>query len=122
MHESELHSHFRAAGNAVRRAEACPERGCGPVSLEKRPPGVMLYFAEMRPLLALMNDAERGQILEAILDYAEYDAEPFLKDRLEAAWPFVKRMIDRDAETYRKKCEKASKSAKSRWKKEGEKG
>lgn len=93
------------------------------MSTEKRPPGVMLYFAETRPLLALMNDEERGQMFAAILDYAEYDVEPVLGDRLAAAWPFFKQKIDRDAETYRKKCERAAKSAKSRWeKKEGEKG
>ncbi|MDE6455152.1 MAG: hypothetical protein K2L38_04425 [Dysosmobacter sp.] len=78
----------------------------------------MLYFAEVRPILALMSDAERGQILTAILDYAENDEERALSDRLAAAWPFIKRLIDRDAETYRKKCERAAKSAKTRWEKE----
>ena len=92
------------------------------MSTEKRPPGVMLYFAETRPLLALMNDAERGQLFAAILDYAELDIEPALGDRLAAAWPFIKRLIDRDAETYRKKCEKAAKAASARWEKKGEKG
>lgn len=71
------------------------------MSGEKRPPGVMLYFAETRPLLALMSDAERGQLFAAILDYAELDIEPVLGDRLAAAWPFIKHLIDRDAETYR---------------------
>lgn len=92
------------------------------MSSEKRPPGVMLYFAETRPLLALMTDEERGQMFAAILDYAEYDVEPIFEDRLAAAWPFIKGKIDRDAEMYRKKCERAAKSAKSRWKKEEEKG
>lgn len=89
------------------------------MSTEKRPPGVMLYFAETRPLLALMTNEERGQILAAIFDYAEYDAEPVLSDRLAAAWPFIKNLIDRDVETYRKKCEKAEKAAKARWEKGG---
>lgn len=92
------------------------------MSVEKRPPGVMLYFAETRPLLALMTDTERGQLFTAILDYAEYDTEPVLSDRLASAWPFIKGKIDRDAEAYRKKCEKAAESAKSRWEKKGEKG
>ena len=68
------------------------------MSLEKRPPGVMLYFSEMRTLLALMTNEERGQILVAIFDYAEYDAEPVLSDRLAAAWPFIKGKIDREME------------------------
>lgn len=92
------------------------------MSTEKRPPGVVLYFAEVRPLLALMSDAERGQILTAILDYAENDEERALSERLAAVWPFIKRMIDRDTETYRKKCEKAAKAVKARWEKEGKKG
>lgn len=92
------------------------------MSTEKRPPGVMLYFAETRPLLALMNDAERGQLFAAILDYAELDVEPVLGDRLAAAWPFIKRLIDRDADTYRQKCEKAAKAVNARWEKKGKKG
>lgn len=91
------------------------------MSAEKRPPGVMLYFTETRPLLALMSDEERGQIIAAILDYAEYDVEPELSARLSPAWPFFKQMIERDAETYRKKCEKAEKAAKARWEKKVEK-
>lgn len=92
------------------------------MNMEKRPPGVMLYFAETRPLLALMNDEERGQLFAAILDYAEYDVEPVLEDRLAAAWPFIKQKIDHDAEIYRKKCEKAAKAINARWEKEGKKG
>ncbi len=86
------------------------------MSVEKRPPGVMLYFAETRPILSLLNDAERGQLVTAILDYAEYGAEPVFSDRLVAAWPFIKQKIDHDAEVYRKKCEKAAKAANARWK------
>ncbi len=81
----------------------------------KRPPGVMLYFEETRPIIALLSDAERGRLLMAILDYAEYDAEPVLNGRLVAVWPFVKQKIDHDAEVYRKKCERAAKAAKARW-------
>lgn len=92
------------------------------MSAEKRPPGVMLYFAETRPLLALMNNAERGQLFAAILDYAEYDVEPVLGDWLAAAWPFIKGKIDRDAEMYRKKCEKSAEAINARWKKNGKKG
>lgn len=92
------------------------------MSLEKRPPGVMLYFSEMRALLALMSDEERGQILMAILDYAEYGDEPYFDDRLEAAWSLVQKILDRDAVSYREKCEKASKAVKARWEKEKKAG
>lgn len=92
------------------------------MSLEKRPPGVMLYFAEMQPILSLMSNEERGELLTAIFNYAASDVDPVLSERVRSVWPFVKSKIDHDAEIYRKKCEKAAKSAKSRWKKKGEKG
>lgn len=92
------------------------------MSTEKRPPGVMLYFAEVRPLLALMTDEERGQILAAVFDYAEYDVAPELSARLSPVWPFFQQMIDRDAEAYQKKVEKATKAANARWEKKGKKG
>ena len=91
------------------------------MSQEKRPPGVMLYFEETRPIVSLLSDEERGRLLMAILDYAEHNAEPVLSERLVAAWPFIKRKIDYDAETYRKKCEKASKAIQARWEKERKK-
>ena len=68
------------------------------MSTAKRPPGVMLYFAETRPLLALMSNEEAGQLFAAILDYAEYDVEPVLGDRLAAAWPFIQGKLDREME------------------------
>lgn len=61
-------------------------------------------------------------MITAILDYAEYDVSPVLNERLESAWPFIKQKIDRDAETYRKKCARAAKSAKSRWEKKASTG
>ena len=72
----------------------------------------MLYFEEMRPIFSLLDDAERGQLLTAILDYAENGVPPALSERVSVAWPFVKQKIDRDAKAFRKKCEKATESAK----------
>ena len=42
---------------------------------EKRRPGVMLYFTEMRPIFALLSVEERGELIMRILDYAEYGTE-----------------------------------------------
>ena len=92
---------------------------------EKRQPGVMLYFTEMRPIFALLGAEERGELVMRILDYAERGIEPvFLSgDRLENAWPLVRRMIDRDAAAYQKKCERAKKAIQARWEREhGAKG
>lgn len=84
---------------------------------EKRPPGVMLYFTEMRPIIALLSAEERGELLMKIFDYAEYGAAPdFLSgDRLESVWPLVRRMLDRDAAAYQQKCERAKKAVQARW-------
>ncbi len=88
---------------------------------EKRPSGIMLYFEEIRPIISLLSETERGQLFTAILDYGEYGTNPILCDRLVPVWPFIQRRIDHDTETYRKKCEKASKAAKTRWENGAEK-
>lgn len=87
---------------------------------EKRRPGVMLYFNEMRPMFALLSAEERGDLLMRIFDYAEYGEEPVFSfgSRLDDVWPFVRRMLDRDAAAYQKKCERARKSAQARWDRE----
>lgn len=87
---------------------------------EKRPPGVMLYFDRMRPVFALLSAEERGELVMKILDYGEFDREPdFVPgDHLESLWPSVRKTIDRDADTYRRKCEQRQKAAQARWERE----
>lgn len=90
------------------------------MSENKRPPGVMLYFTEMRPIFALLSAEERGDLLLKIFDYAEYDKEPVLDSRLAAVWPFIRKMIDLDAAAYQKKCDQRKKAAQARWGRERE--
>lgn len=69
-------------------------------------PGVMIYFS-IRPALNYLNDEQLGQLLRAILDYAEYGERPDIVDPLLAmAWPFVVSGIDRDWEAYKAKVNK----------------
>ena len=69
-------------------------------------PGVMIYFS-LRPALKYLNDDQLGQLLRAILDYAEYGEIPdFLEPLLAMAWSFVVSGIDRDWEAYKAKTEK----------------
>lgn len=69
-------------------------------------PGVMLYFS-LRPALKYLNDEQLGQLLRAILDYAEYGEIPdFLDPLLAMAWSFVVSGVDRDWEAYKEKIEK----------------
>lgn len=69
-------------------------------------PGVMIYFS-LRPALKYLNDEQLGQLLRAILDYAECGEVPdFLNPLLAMAWSFVVDRIDRDWESYQQKVEK----------------
>lgn len=88
------------------------------MSNEKRPPGVMLYYDKIRPILALLTDEERGKLLVAVLDYGESGFEPCLDKRLSAVWPFIREMVDRDVDAYRAKCEKAARAIQTRWARE----
>lgn len=87
---------------------------------KKRPPGVMLYFVEMRPIFALLSAEERGELLMAIFDYSEFGQEPVLNNRLAAVWPFVRKQIDLDAAAYQEKCDRAKKAIQTRWNRERE--
>ena len=82
--------------------------------MEKKRPGVMLYF-EMRPCLRRLDDAQKGRLLEAILDYGEEGTEPKLEGMAALAWDFIRPRIDRDAEHYRQLCEQNRLSALRRW-------
>ena len=86
----------------------------------KRPPGVMLYFAEMRPIFTLLEDYESGDLLLKIFDYAELGVEPVLDSRLSSVWPFVRKRIDLDAAAYQEKCDRAKKAIQARWDRERE--
>ena len=90
------------------------------VEAEKRPPGVMLYFDKMRPIFALLSAEEGGELVQKILDYAEYGKQPVFAsgDRLESLWPSVQKAIDLDAAAYQEKCERARKAVQARWNKE----
>lgn len=73
--------------------------------------GVMIYFS-LRPALKYLNDEQLGQLLRAILDYAEYSEQPdFVDPLLGMAWSFVVSGIDRDWEAYQTKVAKTQYAA-----------
>lgn len=78
-------------------------------------PGVMLYF-EVRPCLHHLSDEEKGQLFEAILDYGECGTVPDFQGVLAIAWDFIMPRLDRDRETYLRKCSAAQRAAEGRWK------
>ena len=80
-------------------------------------PGVMIYFSFHSALKRLSHE-EKGVLFDAILDYGETGTLPELDGVLGVCWDFIQPMLDKDAEAYRKKCERAKKSVETRWAKE----
>jgi hypothetical protein len=62
-------------------------------------PGVMLYFDIRKPLQFLEN-ADKGRLLDAILEYGEYGTVPEFEGMLAVAWGFIQPKIDKDAKDY----------------------
>jgi len=69
-------------------------------------PGVMLYF-DMRSALDFLTIEEKGQLFQAIFDYAEFGTVPGFVGSLGIAWSFIRPMIDRDEGKYENKVSKA---------------
>lgn len=81
----------------------------------KARPGVMIYF-ELLDALAVLEDAEKGRLFEAILRYARDGEVPeFPPGALAAVWAMTKPRIDLDAERYAERCEKARAAITKRW-------
>ena len=79
-------------------------------------PGVMIYFS-LRSALKRLSHEEKGVLFDAVLDYGETGTLPELEGVLGVCWDFIQPMIDKDAEAYRMKCEKAKRSIEARWEK-----
>lgn len=76
-------------------------------------PGVMFYF-EIRPCIRRLSLEDKGQLFEAILDYAENGIEPEMDGALGVAWDFIQPRIDLDSEQYELKVETSQYAAFSR--------
>ena len=62
-------------------------------------PGIMLYF-ELRPCIEQMNQQEKAEMLDALMDYGEYGQTPELSEKLRMLWPLVQQKLDRDTDRY----------------------
>ncbi len=67
---------------------------------QKERPGVMLYFDAIRPAIKRMDAAQCGELLRALLDYAQYGEVPELDPMTGLAFDMLAPKIDRDAEHY----------------------
>lgn len=79
-------------------------------------PGTMLYF-DTRPCLKRLTNEQKGQLFEAILDYAEFSVVPDFGDDvgLSIAWDFIQPKIDRDNERYEQISKRRAEAAAKRW-------
>ena len=78
-------------------------------------PGMMIYFS-LSPAIKAMTMEERGQLLTAMLDYAQMLKEPdFFEGGLKVAWAFAKAQLDVDDEKYKAVSAKRKKAAETRW-------
>lgn len=88
--------------------------------MAKKAPGIMLYY-EIRSALEHLSFDEKGQLLDAMLNYGEYGEAPdFTDPTLAVTWSFIAMRIDADHKRYQNKCERAAENAKRRWEKENE--
>jgi len=83
----------------------------------KKKPGVMVYF-DLRRMLKLLPDAEKGKLFEAILDYGETGKVGELTDTLRIVWPLIQDRLDKDSLRYTDVGTKRRYAAYVRWAKE----
>lgn len=62
-------------------------------------PGIMLYFDILEPIKVL-SDADKGRLLEVMLEYGKDGMVPEFEGMLALAWAFVQPKLDRDDEAY----------------------
>ena len=80
----------------------------------KKKPGVMVYF-DLRKMLKLLPDTEKGKLFEAILEYGETGKVGELTETLQIVWPLIQRRLDVDSLQYDKKVIKKKYAAYVRW-------
>ena len=83
----------------------------------KKKPGVMIYF-DMRGMLKLLPDAEKGKLFEAILEYGDTGKVGELTDTLQIVWPLIQNRLDKDSLRYTDVGSKRRYAAYVRWAKE----
>ena len=75
--------------------------------------GILLYF-DMRDMLVALDDADRGKLLLALLNYGEFGEVPDFSGVLKIAFASVKPQIEKSIAAYKAKCEQNRENAKKR--------
>ena len=69
------------------------------------------YLKSIDPL----NDAERGRLFTALLEYSNTGVIPELRGNERFIFPTMKEQIDRDSKCYEDQCEKNRRNIEKRW-------
>jgi len=64
-------------------------------------PGVMIYF-EILPQLEMLKPLQRLAVFDAMMAYGKDRTEPVLKREAELVWSFIRPILDRDDERYKR--------------------
>lgn len=68
-------------------------------------PGVMLYFADWRPIIGALDEKQGWKLVKAILQYAEDGESPELEDPIvRMIFAMLAEKVDRDGVSYQEKC------------------
>ena len=72
------------------------------------PPGVMLYFDDIEPILTIISAEQKGILFDSIIQYARHGTVPEIQDQLlSMAWQIIKPKLDRDHINYENKSIKS---------------
>ena len=68
-------------------------------------PGVLLYFSEWHTVTRQLNMEQRGELVSALMQFAETGEVPDIKDlRTQILFDLLEEKTQKDAERYRESC------------------
>lgn len=76
---------------------------------------VLQVYTDFADAMKELNDAERGRLFVAMLEYARSGAEPVFRGVEKILWPVAKSNIDKQIEAYQQRCETNRKNITSRY-------
>ena len=65
-----------------------------------------LLYHDIRPILEFLDDAERGRLFSALLDYSEYGMVPDFSGPLLMAFGVIRQAMDRNSRKWAETCER----------------
>lgn len=78
----------------------------------------LLLFKDMKTLIDKLSIEETGELFKAVFAYVNKETIPQLTGKADITFEVLKKTIDKNEESYKKKCERNKKNAEKRWKKE----